>query len=221
MTSTPPPATSPAPAPAPAPPAPAPVYMSPYGHYPPTPGMGPYAYAYQYPPTPPSLGPGMPPYQYPPAIAYPYNYPPIPPPNKIGELKSNLNEDGKKNLNGTNGVISASVFTDFKDGSFDSTDPRAILNENNNSPTAAISSSTGRVSQHQFLDLQNGTTSTMACTFQFKDPKSNIIRDVHKAYQPQFVKIEEHNFSGEESRSTLFSDDRAPTLHWYYPEDWN
>lgn len=126
-----------------------------------------------------------------------------------------------ENLNGTNGVISASVFTDFKDGSSDSTDSSAILNEDNNSPTAAISSSTGGVSPHQFLDLQNGSTSTMACNFQFKDPKANIIRDVHKAYQPQFVKIEEHNFFGEESCSTFFSDDQAPTLHWYCPEDWN
>ncbi|KAL2521692.1 Homeobox-leucine zipper protein ATHB-16 [Forsythia ovata] len=129
-----------------------------------------------------------------------------------------------ENLNGTNGVISASVFTDFKDGSSDSTDSSAILNEDNNSPTAAISSSAGGVSQqspHQFLDLQNGSTSSMDCSFQFSDPKANIIRDAHKAYQPQFVKIEEHNFFGEESCSTFFSDDQAPTLHWYCPEEWN
>ncbi|CAA2976554.1 homeobox-leucine zipper ATHB-6-like [Olea europaea subsp. europaea] len=126
-----------------------------------------------------------------------------------------------ENLNGTNGVISAPVFTDFKDGSSDSTDSSAILNEDNNSPTAAISSSAGRVSPPQFLDLQNGSSSSMACTFQFSEPKTNIIRDAHKAYQPQFVKIEEHNFFGEESCSTFFSDDQAPTLHWYFPEDWH
>ncbi|KAL2498872.1 Homeobox-leucine zipper protein ATHB-16 [Abeliophyllum distichum] len=130
-----------------------------------------------------------------------------------------------ENLNGTNGIISASVFTDFKDGSSDSTDSSAILNEDNNSPTAAISSSAGGVSHqspHQFLDLQNGSTSSMDCSFQFPDPKANIIRDAaHKAYQPQFVKIEEHNFFGEESCSTFFSDDQAPTLHWYCPEEWN
>ncbi|KAL2558888.1 Uncharacterized protein Fot_03627 [Forsythia ovata] len=36
-----------------------------------------------------------------------------------------------ENLNGTNGVISASVFTNFKDGSSNSTDSSAILNNDN------------------------------------------------------------------------------------------
>ncbi|KAG6397508.1 hypothetical protein SASPL_143676 [Salvia splendens] len=31
----------------------------------------------------------------------------------------------------------------------------------------------------------------------------------------------EHNFFGEESCSTLFSDDQPPTLHWYCNEHWN
>ncbi|CAI9753188.1 unnamed protein product [Fraxinus pennsylvanica] len=141
--------------------------------------------------------------------------------NSLTKCDKDASDLHLENLNGTNGIISASVFTDLKDGSSDSTDSSAILNEDNNSPTAAISSSASGVSPHPFLDLQNGSSSSMACTFQFSDPKTNFTRDAHKAYQPQFVRIEEHNFFGDESCSTFFSDDQAPTLHWYCPEDWN
>ncbi|KAI3462095.1 hypothetical protein Pfo_018758 [Paulownia fortunei] len=145
---------------------------------------------------------------------------------KCDEVATELNFE---NFNGNNnGAIlgTASVFGDFKDGSSDS-DSSAILNEdNNNSPTAgAISSSGGIIhhSPHQFLDIQNGSTSSMDISFQFSDSKASatILGDAHKSYQPQFVKIEEHNFFGEESCSTFFSDDQAPTLHWYCPDEWN
>ncbi|KAL1568075.1 Homeobox-leucine zipper protein ATHB-6 [Salvia divinorum] len=38
---------------------------------------------------------------------------------------------------------------------------------------------------------------------------------------PPLVKIEEYNFFGEESCSTLFSDDQAPSLQWYCNEQWD
>ncbi|KAL2246630.1 UNVERIFIED_CONTAM: Homeobox-leucine zipper protein ATHB-16 [Sesamum indicum] len=163
---------------------------------------------------------------------------------EIGELKSKLNQDGnseskvsdaevkskhetqlKENgteisfetLNGdSNGGIptrGVSVFGDFKDGSSDS-DSSAILNEdNNNSP-------------HQFLDIQNGSNSI---SFQFcsesKPGETTTaiagLGEAHKNYHTQFVKIEEHNFFGEESCTSFFTDDQAPTLPWYCSDDWN
>lgn len=117
-------------------------------------------------------------------------------------------------------IEGASVFGDFKDGSSDS-DSSAILNEDNNSPiAAAISSSSG----HRFLDVHGGcglTNPAINASFVFSDTKSSILGDANKVYQAQFVKIEEHNFFGEESCSTLFSDDQAPTLHWYCNDEWN
>ncbi|KAL2531321.1 Homeobox-leucine zipper protein ATHB-16 [Abeliophyllum distichum] len=155
---------------------------------------------------------------------------------EILELKSKLNEGGENKISvKKEAVVSESDdkgkldanFENFKesrnkDGSSDSTDSSAILNEEiNNSPTAAISSSTGNgilhQTPHEFLDVEN-----MNCSFQFSDTKASILGDAHKAYMPQFVKIEEHNFfSGEESCSTFFSDDQAPTLHWYCSDEWN
>ncbi|KAH6760135.1 hypothetical protein C2S52_009421 [Perilla frutescens var. hirtella] len=120
----------------------------------------------------------------------------------------------------------ASVFGDFKDGSSDS-DSSAILNEDNNSPIAAAISSSGgilRHSPHRFLDVHGGgglTNSAMNANFVFSESKASILGDANKIYQAQFVKIEEHNFFGEESCSTLFSDDQPPTLHWYCNDEWN
>ncbi|KAL2538543.1 Homeobox-leucine zipper protein ATHB-16 [Forsythia ovata] len=155
---------------------------------------------------------------------------------EILELKSKLNEGGENKISvKKEAVVSESDekgkpdanFENFKenrnkDGSSDSTDSSAILNEEiNNSPTAAISSSTGNgilhQTPHEFLDVEN-----MNCSYQFSDTKASILGDAHKAYMPQFVKIEEHNFfSSEESCSTFFSDDQAPTLHWYCSDEWN
>ncbi|KAL3818934.1 hypothetical protein ACJIZ3_004839 [Penstemon smallii] len=125
----------------------------------------------------------------------------------------NLNEENNNGL--VNGIAS------------DDSDSSAILNnEENQSPTAAISSSHGNGiilenSPHQFMDIHNGS---MNLNFQFSHSKTsaNALGDgLIKDYQPQFVKIEEHNFFGEESCSTLFSDDQAPTLHWYCSDEWN
>ncbi|KAK4417033.1 Homeobox-leucine zipper protein ATHB-16 [Sesamum alatum] len=176
--------------------------------------------------------------------------------NEIRELKSKLNEgDGKHDskvsvkeeplvsetgakteheapvveLNFENELTmtrEASVFVDLKDGSSDSSDSSAILNEdNNNSPvTAAISSSAGVLQRiplpahdDQFLDNVHrigSWSSAISLHHQLSDSK---------VYQPpQFVKIEEHNFFGEECCSGLFSDDQPPTLHWDDCSDvWN
>lgn len=86
-------------------------------------------------------------------------------------------------------------FPDFKDGSSDS-DSSAILNEDNNSSNIVINC-------HPLAESKA------------------IMGDAQKAYQPQFVKIEEHNFfSGDES-CNFFSDDQAPTLQWYCQDQWN
>ncbi|CAK9163287.1 unnamed protein product [Ilex paraguariensis] len=129
-----------------------------------------------------------------------------------------------------NGGLGGSVFPDLKDGSSDS-DSSAILNEDmNNSPNAAISSS-GVLQGHQFMvsnessilkfncsSTTSSSPSSMNC-FQFSDSKL-ILGDAQKAYQPQFVKIEEHNFFGGDESCNFFSDDQAPTLQWYCPDHW-
>ncbi|XP_075498298.1 homeobox-leucine zipper protein ATHB-6-like isoform X1 [Primulina tabacum] len=95
-------------------------------------------------------------------------------------------------------------------GSSDSTDSSAILNDDN--------------SPHQFLDSRNGSTSCMNLSFEFSDFKASasVLGDAHNPHpQPQLVKIEEHNFLDEESCSSLFSDAQAPTLYWYSYDEWN
>lgn len=117
-------------------------------------------------------------------------------------------------------IVDASYFCDFMDGCSDSADSRAILNEDNsNSPTAAMSSSAGI-----FHHIQNRSTSSMNPISPLSDLKTStsVLGDACKAnFQLEFVKIEEHMFFGEETCSTLFSDDQAPTLHWYCSEEWN
>lgn len=84
---------------------------------------------------------------------------------------------------------------EIKDGSSDS-DSSAIWNEDHN----------------------NTNKVPVNISFQFS---ANGAREADNNYQPQLVKIEEHNFFGEESCSTFFSDDQAPTLHWYTSDEWN
>ncbi|KAI3665062.1 hypothetical protein L6452_43679 [Arctium lappa] len=97
-------------------------------------------------------------------------------------------------------ATTTTYFPDFKDGSSDS-DSSAILNEDNNSSNMAA-------------------VVVVANCHQLPESKA-IMGDAQKAYQPQFVKIEEHNFfSGDES-CNFFSDDQAPTLQWYCQDQWN
>lgn len=134
---------------------------------------------------------------------------------EINELKSKLEENGNVEGNAKlkTGDDAAEIeietenselekkgevwprFGDLKDGSSDS-DSSAILNDENNN-----GSSPSNLSMK--ISLEMGGMKESA------------------SYQPQFVKIEEHNFFGEESCSTLFSDDQAPTLQWYCNDQWN
>lgn len=120
----------------------------------------------------------------------------------------------------------------LKDGSSDS-DSSAIVNEENaatssSSPNPAVQSHGG------FLKFMGSSSSSASppppppasfggCfSFQFQ-----------RAYQPQpqpphhhhhhspYVKMEEHNFLGGEEDCNFFSDEQAPTLHWYCPDQWN
>ncbi|OVA20898.1 Helix-turn-helix motif [Macleaya cordata] len=115
-----------------------------------------------------------------------------------------------------NGVVGISLFGDLKDGSSDS-DSSAILNEDNSPNNAAISSSSGVLQQQQQQNC------SINC-FQFSDSNReinsvNTQKPNHQHYQ--FVRMEEHNFFGAEDTCNFFSDDQAPTLHWYYPDQWN
>ncbi|XP_042492412.1 homeobox-leucine zipper protein ATHB-6-like [Macadamia integrifolia] len=116
-------------------------------------------------------------------------------------------------------------------GSSDS-DSSAILNEDN-CPNAAISSS-GVFQQQQLLispapsSLRfncSSTTSSPSPTslncFPFSDSRLGSKNPQKACQQPQYVKMEEHNFFGAEEHCNFFSDEQAPTLHWYCLDQWN
>lgn len=128
------------------------------------------------------------------------------------ELNMEMNCDIEENE-----MIGAALFGDFKDGSSDS-DSSAILNEDNNSPSAAAISSSGGILHHSPPHRFCGGGLSSAAV----NVNANFgFSEASKIYQTQLVKIEEHNFFGEESCSTLFSDDQPPTLHWYCNDEWN
>lgn len=119
------------------------------------------------------------------------------------------------------GLIS---FADLKDGSSDS-DSSAVLNEDSSPNAAAAISCSGA-----FLIMSNGGSPSSVSGNRLN--QNPVVRDelCRKAYQPppaQLVKIEEYNFfgggggGGEEACSSLFSDEQAPILHWFSPEDWD
>lgn len=115
-----------------------------------------------------------------------------------------------------NGVGGATLFrVDFKDGSSDS-DSSAILNEDN-SPNAAISSS--GVLQNQLLMSPSQAASSSSLKFNSSSPMGCF--QFQKTFQPQFVKMEEHNFFSGEEACNFFSDEQPPTLQWYCSEQWN
>ncbi|KAK7841280.1 homeobox-leucine zipper protein athb-16 [Quercus suber] len=121
-----------------------------------------------------------------------------------------------KCFNHNNGVGGATLFRmDFKDGSSDS-DSSAILNEDN-SPNAAISSS--GVLQNQLLMSPSQAASSSSLKFNSSSPMGCF--QFQKTYQPQFVKMEEHNFFSGEEACNFFSDEQPPTLQWYCSEQWN
>ncbi|XP_022775003.1 homeobox-leucine zipper protein ATHB-6-like [Durio zibethinus] len=132
-----------------------------------------------------------------------------------------LNYESFKNSNGS---VGATLFPDLKDGSSDS-DSSAILNEDNNntnnSPNnAAISSSEVLQSQHLWM---SSTTSSLNFNSSSSSPSSiNCFQFSKTTYQPhQYVKMEEQNFFTADEACNFFSDEQAPSLHWYCPEQWN
>ncbi len=119
-------------------------------------------------------------------------------------------------------MMRESFFPDLKDGSSDS-DSSAILNEENNSNSSPNGAA---IQSHQFMPIVSPPTTTTTTTttsmncYQFSESKS-ILGDAQKAYQPQFVKIEEHNFFSGDEPCNFFSDEQAPTLQWYCHDQWN
>lgn len=128
------------------------------------------------------------------------------------------------------------VFAEFKDGPSDS-DSSAILNDDNNSSSPNASNSSNgplflnQQQQQQLLMFNNCSSSpsppSINC-FSFSDSRSDGLGSNHNhnnnnnnVYHPQFVKIEEHNFFSGEEACNFFSEEQAPSLHWYCPDQWS
>lgn len=147
------------------------------------------------------------------------------------ETGSGTPETDLNNIPNLNGTALLGI-GDFRDGSSDS-DSSAILNEGSPSmavaaaAAAAMSSSGGilHCSPRQFLDIHSGSSpaSSMNVNFNFPDGNNageNVLEDSQKAYEPQFVKIEEHNFFGDETCGGFFADEQA--MSWSCcPDDWD
>lgn len=158
----------------------------------------------------------------------------IEPINPPASLSLNGRSEDHLKLKGKNvNTSAAALITDLKDGSSDS-DSSAILNDDH-SPNASNSSS-GLVQNHQILMSANSSSFRFNCSsssspssincFAFSDSGSDGLgtgnaQNNDNVYHPQFVKMEEHNFFGGEEACNFFSDEQAPTLHWYCPDQWN
>lgn len=127
-----------------------------------------------------------------------------------------------ESFNHGNGVVRASVFPDFKDGSSDS-DSSAILNEDNSPNAAAISSAAAGGVMLQNHQIAAAPSLLKFCCYQFPESKTAILGDAEKAYQPQFGKAEEEeqNFLSGDVACNFFPDDQAPTLQWYCSGQWS
>ncbi|KAK9670688.1 hypothetical protein RND81_13G218300 [Saponaria officinalis] len=119
------------------------------------------------------------------------------------------------------------------DGSWES-DSSAIVN----SPNASNSSCGGGFPQNQQQLVPSSSHSALLgfnCSsikcFSFTDYKSGCLEMSHNnnnnnnnsdnnEYEAQYVKLEEHNFLSGEEACNFFSDEAAPTLHWYTPDQW-
>ncbi|KAH9612104.1 hypothetical protein KSS87_002584 [Heliosperma pusillum] len=133
-----------------------------------------------------------------------------PPPSLSGgsddALVSNTNQEGVE---------------DFKDGPSES-DSSAILNDDSHRLNTSNLSLFGQNEQQQLLLMSPKSAPTER--FSFTDSRSerfgNTRDDTSNVYHPQFVKLEEHNFFSGEEACNFFSDEAAPTLHWYCPDQW-
>ncbi|XP_028795054.1 homeobox-leucine zipper protein ATHB-6 [Neltuma alba] len=128
-----------------------------------------------------------------------------PPPAEASILESECKDLNYGCFNGVGAASLIAPVDHFKDGGSDS-DSSAILNEDN-SPNAAISSPAALQSHHVLMSPSS--PSSMNC-FQFQ-----------KAYQSQYVKMEEHNFFSAEEACNFFSEEPAPTLQWYCSDHWS
>ncbi|XP_023552669.1 homeobox-leucine zipper protein ATHB-6-like [Cucurbita pepo subsp. pepo] len=106
-----------------------------------------------------------------------------------------------------------------KDGSSDS-DSSAILNEDY-SPTAGVSSPGVLQNNNHFMAGEIPTSSPSIATAGVKlncaTTALNYLQ-FQKGYQQtqmMFPKMEEHNFFGGEEACNFFSDEQAPSLHWW------
>ncbi|KAK9713089.1 hypothetical protein RND81_06G002100 [Saponaria officinalis] len=116
---------------------------------------------------------------------------------------------------------------DFKDGPSES-DSSAILNEgnNNNSPNASNSSCGGGGYLQNEQQLLSSSSLSSIKFFNFTHSKSEGLASVDKhnnnnvVYHPEYVKLEEHDFFSGEEACNIFSDEAAPTLHWYCSDQW-
>lgn len=118
-------------------------------------------------------------------------------------LNYNTFNETNNSINGGIG-LGASLFKDFKDGSSDS-DSSAILNEDNNS-----NNNNNSPDNNDRQNLLTSPSSSINCFPFMKTP----------SFQSQFVKMEEHNFFGDEA-CNLFSDEQAPSLPWYCSDQWS
>ncbi|PSS26557.1 Homeobox-leucine zipper protein like [Actinidia chinensis var. chinensis] len=134
----------------------------------------------------------------------------------VGKSPADDSLAGSDNFNYSNGVTGDLIFADLKDGSSDS-DSSAILNEETHQFAVAASSSSSSM-------IKFGSGGSSVNCYQFSESKGVLgdDDDDQKVYQPQFVKIEEHNFfSGDEAACNFFSDEQAPTLQWYCSDQWS
>uniref|UniRef100_A0A7N0ZX15 Homeobox-leucine zipper protein n=1 Tax=Kalanchoe fedtschenkoi TaxID=63787 RepID=A0A7N0ZX15_KALFE len=103
-------------------------------------------------------------------------------------------------LNDISSVVSFS--TDFKEGFTPTTTATssadsgfsAILNDSKGSPNGAVSSAL----------LQSAILTASSCS----------------GYHPELVKMEERSLFMVEESCDFFSEEQAPTLHWYCPDQW-
>lgn len=130
------------------------------------------------------------------------------------------------------------VFAEVKDGS--DSDSSAILNDRDNSPNASNSSSGQIFQTEQLIMSPNSSSFRFNCSssssppssingLSFSDSRSdgletksqkNFDHD-NNVYHPHFVKIEEHNFFSGEEACNFFSEEQAPSLPWYCPDQWS
>uniref|UniRef100_A0A6N2NA00 Homeobox-leucine zipper protein n=1 Tax=Salix viminalis TaxID=40686 RepID=A0A6N2NA00_SALVM len=130
-----------------------------------------------------------------------------------------LNYETFNNHSSINIGLGASFFPDFKDGSSDS-DSSAILNNEDNSPNPAISSS-GILQSQLMVSPPPSSSLKFNCSASSSSPSSMNCFQFSKSYQAQFVKLEEHNFFSSEEACNFFSDEQPPTLPWYSSDQWN